>query len=93
MLEKDVERRMREMVQERRGLLYKWTSPGNPGVPDRILITPHGGVIFVELKAENGVLSKMQKWQHNQMRLRNADVVTLYGWDQAKAFVDEVMPL
>ena len=36
------------------GRCYKWVSPGNSGVPDRIVFLPGGKVIFVELKTETG---------------------------------------
>ena len=38
MLEKEIERRMVQMVKQRGGLCYKFVSPSNPGVPDRIII-------------------------------------------------------
>ena len=56
MLEKEIERRMVQMVKQRGGLCYKFVSPSNPGVPDRIIITPDGKIIFVELKTEIGRL-------------------------------------
>ena len=92
MTEKQIEARMVRAVKERAGLCYKFVSPGNTGVPDRIVITPDGRTIFVELKTERGVLSKLQQYQITRMQKRNADVRVLYGWPQVKAFVEEVMP-
>lgn len=92
MLEKEIERRMVRMVKERGGLCYKFTSPSNPGVPDRIVITPEGRVVFVELKTEIGRLANIQQWQLSEMRKRGADVRVIKGWDAAKAFIEEVMP-
>ncbi len=92
MLEKEIERRMVCLVKKRGGLCYKFTSPSNPGVPDRIVITPDGKVIFVELKTEVGRLSNIQIWQRNEMQKRGADVRVIKGWDAAKKFVDEVIP-
>lgn len=40
MKESQIERRLAVMVRERGGLCYKFVSPSNPGVPDRIIITP-----------------------------------------------------
>ena len=78
------------MVRERGGLCYKFVSPANPGVPDRLVITPDGRVVFVELKTEVGRLAKIQHWQIEEMKARGADVRIVKGIDQAKTFVQEV---
>lgn len=94
MRESEIESRMAQMVKKRGGLCYKFVSPNNPGVPDRIVITPDGRVIFVELKTEIGSLAKIQKWQLEKMRKRGADVRVIKGWQAVKAFVEsEVKPL
>jgi len=90
MRESQIESRLVRMVRDRGGLCYKFVSPGNPGVPDRIVITPAGRTVYVELKTEVGRLAAIQKWQHEEMRKRGADVRTLKGLDQVKAFVEEV---
>lgn len=90
MKESRIESRLVRMVRDRGGLCYKFVSPGNPGVPDRIVITPAGRTVYVELKTEVGRLAAIQKWQHEEMRKRGADVRTLKGLDQVKAFVEEV---
>mgnify|MGYP004702544923 CR=1 FL=1 len=79
-------------VREQGGLCYKFTSPGNPGVPDRLIITPGGRVIFVELKTDVGRLAKIQKWQRSEMEKRGADCRVLYGMDAVKEFLKEVFP-
>jgi hypothetical protein len=92
MTESQIETRMVRMVRERGGMCLKFVSPGNPGVPDRIVITPAGQTIFVELKTEVGRLAVIQDWQIGEMRKRGADVRVLRGWDAVKSFVEEVMP-
>jgi hypothetical protein len=92
MLEKDIERKMCEMIKQRGGLTYKFTSPNNLGVPDRLVITPNGAVWFVELKAERGRLAKMQQFQIAELKKRGANVRVVYGLEAAKDFVEEVMP-
>lgn len=91
MKESAIEARLVRMVRERGGLCYKFVSPGNPGVPDRIVITPDGRTIYVELKTEIGRLANIQRWQLDEMRKRGADVRVLHGLDQVKAFVEEVI--
>ena len=92
MRERSIESKLVRMVRERGGLCFKFVSPGNPGVPDRIVITPAGRTVYVELKTEVGRLAAIQKWQHEELRKRGADVRTLKGLEQVKAFVEEVFP-
>jgi len=92
MSEKEIERRMCEMVRKRGGLSYKFLSPGHPGVPDRIVILPDATVWFVELKTTIGILSNIQKWQVSQLEKQGANVRVIRGWEAAKEFVNEVLP-
>lgn len=90
MLEKELERRMRNLVRMHGGISYKFTSPNNPGVPDSIVITPGGVVWFVELKTEFGRLSEIQKFQISELEKRNANVRVVKGWDETKKFIEEI---
>ena len=90
MRESRIESYLVRKVKEHGGLCYKFVSPGNPGVPDRIIITPAGKTIYVELKTETGKLARMQKWQRGEMEKRGADVQVLYGMDAVKEFLREV---
>lgn len=60
MRERDVERYFVDLVKKAKGKAYKWASPGNRGVTDRIVFVC-GSVWFVELKRAGGKLSPMQK--------------------------------
>lgn len=93
MLEKEIERRMCTLIKNRGGLAYKFTSPNSRGVPDRIIVTPLGSVWFVELKTLTGKLTEIQRKQISELQKRGANVRVVYGWDEAKSFVEEVMPL
>ena len=62
-LEKDIERKLVDMVKRHGGLCLKGVCPGWVGVPDRIVLLPGARVVFVELKRPKcGRLSSMQKW-------------------------------
>lgn len=90
MLEKDIEKWMSREIRRRGGLFWKFTSPGLRGVPDRICITPDGKVIFVELKAERGVIAPMQMHCAAELQMRRVDARFIRGVDEARAFVAEV---
>ena len=92
MTEAQIESKMVRMVRDRGGLCYKFISPNNPGVPDRIVIAPDGRTIYVELKTLFGRASEIQKWQIGEMQKRGADVRLLHGWEAVKEFIEEVMP-
>ena len=72
------------------GLCYKFTSPGTCGVPDRLIITAQGKIIFAELKTDKGVLSKIQRYTLYQMWKRRVDVRVLYGLEQVKKLLAEI---
>lgn len=92
MTEAQIEKRLEAMVLERGGLCYKFISPSNPGVPDRIVITPEGKTIYVELKTQVGSLQRIQEWQLERLRKRGVEVRVLKGLEQVRKFVEEVMP-
>ena len=59
-----VERKCRAIAIGRGCYLLKWVSPGTTGVPDRILLTPGGGVAFCEFKRADTDLTEVQRhWQ------------------------------
>lgn len=59
-LEKDVERKFVLAVKAKGGKAYKFTSPMNRSVTDRLVIFP-GQVWFVEIKRSSGKLTVLQK--------------------------------
>ena len=50
-LERDIEQYLVKEVAKMGGKSYKWSSPGNRSVPDRICCFPRGRIVFVECKA------------------------------------------
>ena len=67
MLEKDIERYLTREVKKMGGLCLKFTSPGNAGVPDRLILLPDGRVWFVEVKKPGGRVRPLQKWWQNNL--------------------------
>nr|DAN39279.1 MAG TPA: Nuclease [Caudoviricetes sp.]DAX42080.1 MAG TPA: Nuclease [Caudoviricetes sp.] len=68
----------------------KFVSPGNDGVPDRIVVLPGGSVIFVELKDKKGVLMANQRIQVARLRKQGALVFVITGMIEAKLFVEDM---
>lgn len=63
MREKELEEKFRDEVKSTGGRAYKFISPGNSGVPDRLVVLPGGHIGFVELKQRGKVPTKLQKRQ------------------------------
>lgn len=89
MLEKDIEKILVTEVRKLGGRAYKWVSPGNDGVPDRIVILPGLRPIFVELKTETGRLSAIQNVQIDRLRKMKQNVKILYGESQVRDFLED----
>ena len=70
-LERDLEEYFAKRMKAAGILTYKFTSPGQAGVPDRILITD-GRVLFVELKAPGKKPRPLQTETVRRMRKRGA---------------------
>lgn len=86
MLEKDIEKLFRDEIKKAGGKAYKFTSPGNDGVPDRIVMLPDGRIVFVELKTDTGRLSKLQELQCRQIAELGQMVRVLHGLAEVRDF-------
>lgn len=93
MLEKEIEKVLVQEVRKLGGRAYKWISPGNDGVPDRIVIFPNRPPVFLELKTERGRLTSLQRVQGKRLLELGQDVKTVYGIGElALFFRDEGYP-
>ena len=61
MREADIEKKLVAYVKTCGGLALKFTSPGNAGVPDRLVLL-QGRVLFVETKAPGKRLRPLQRY-------------------------------
>lgn len=89
-LERAIEKRMGRELRAMGCLWYKFTSPGARGVPDRILIDPHGRLTFVELKTDVGRLSPQQERQIELLRSWGQVVYVIRGEEEAIAFLEQM---
>lgn len=89
-IEKDIERWLGNQLKKLGCIYMKFVSPGNDGVPDRIVILPGGMVVFAELKNEKGRLRPNQRVQIERMRKLGASVSVVTGKLGATLFVDDI---
>ncbi len=89
MREKEIERVLVAGVKELGGRAYKWVSPGNDGVPDRIVILPDRAPVFVELKSETGQLTRLQQIQIERLQKLGQDVRILKGRQAVQEFLEQ----
>lgn len=68
MREQDIEKYLREQVRAIGGRAYKFVSPGNNGVPDRLICLPGGITVFVETKAPGKKSTPLQLKQQKDLR-------------------------
>jgi Holliday junction resolvase len=66
--ERDVERHLVERIRALGGRAYKWTSPSQRGVPDRLCVLPGGRVIAVEVKRPGGKTTRLQERELSALR-------------------------
>lgn len=87
--ESQLEKKFVGLVQARGGLARKFVSPNQRGVPDRIVIWP-GVIHFVELKAWNGKLSKLQISEQTKLEDRGCRVFNLYGLHDIEEYINQI---
>lgn len=86
MHEKDIEKILVDEVKKLGGRAFKWVSPGNAGVPDRIVVFPNRTPVFVELKSEKGSLTPLQAAQIDRLRGLGQAVFVVKGIDGVSNF-------
>ena len=89
MLEKIVEKKLISAVNEIGGKAYKFSSPGNNGVPDRIVLYK-GKCYFVELKRTGGDLSRIQNVVIKRFEQLGFKVRVLDSVDKVGDFISEI---
>ena len=75
--ERDIERHLVSRAKAAGGQAMKWVSPGQAGVPDRIVLLPMGRLVFVELKAPGCKPTALQVRVMDRLRSLGFDVLVL----------------
>jgi hypothetical protein len=79
MLEREIEKYFVKCVQAVGGKAYKFVSPSNRGVSDRVVCFADGSTHFVELKRHGGKLSPLQQIFASDMRALNQNYACLWS--------------
>lgn len=90
MLEREIEKILVEEVKKLGGRAYKWVSPGNDGVPDRIVILPGERPYFVELKTGKGRLTALQEMQIGRLKDLKQPAFIVKGIDGLSRFFQDI---
>ena len=77
-------------VKARGGMCPKFTSPGMDGMPDRLVLLPHGRFCFVEVKAPGEKPRPLQVHKHKQLRRLGFKVYVLDGPEQIEGILDGI---
>lgn len=88
MREKDIEEYLRKEVKKAGGKAYKFESPGNDGVPDRIIIFPGNAIYFVELKAPGKKPRPLQVKQMRDLTKFDCKVFVIDSREEVDFFVE-----
>lgn len=87
MREQDIEKYLRDEVKKVGGVAYKFVSPGNSGVPDRIVLLPGGEVHFIELKAPGKKSTALQAGQQERICKLGFSVMVLDNKEAIAKFI------
>lgn len=91
-LESSIESKLRRKVKAYGGRCLKWVSPGESGVPDRIVLLPGGRIFFVETKRpKGGKISPLQKYWGRVLMDLGFDVWVIWNQGDLADFENKVL--
>lgn len=88
MLERDIEKKVKEYARSKGWLAYKFTSPGHAFVPDGLFISPCGVVIFIEFKQLGKKATAGQLREHERLMLQGVAVFVVDSVELGKEIID-----
>lgn len=90
-LESKVESRLKALIgTELGGISYKFSSPQRRGVFDQIAILPGGIVVFIEVKARDGVISAKQESFYKTCEQFNQLACYVYDHSGVDKFIEDM---
>lgn len=88
-LENKIERYLKDEIEKINGKTFKFSSPGNNGVPDRIILH-QGNTYFVELKKPGEKLRPLQKAVKKRFNKLGFNVYVLDSIDSVNGFIANI---
>ena len=93
MREKTLEALLVQAVKSMGGLAPKFVSPGFDGMPDRIVLLPHGKMAFVEVKSHGKKQRPLQVRRKSQLESLGFSVYCLDDATQIGGMLDEIQSI
>lgn len=90
MLEKTIEYKLKSAVKNLGGIAFKFTAPGINGVPDRLVLLPHGKLAFIELKAPGKEMRPLQVHRKKQLGQLGFSVYCIDSAEQIGGVLDAI---
>lgn len=90
MREKIIEQQLVQAVKHRDGICPKFVSPGYNGMPDRLVLLPHGRIAFVELKAPGKKMRPLQVHRKRQLEALGFPVYCIDNSTQLGGMLDAI---
>ena len=89
--EKYIEKKLVEKVKALGGRAYKFISPGNAGVMDRLIVLPNNKIGFAETKrTKGGRISKLQERQIAFLQSLGCIVGVVSTIQQIEGFLEKI---
>lgn len=93
MNEKTIEKKLVEKVKSIGGLCFKFVSPGNSGVPDRLILIADKKIAFVEVKAKGKKPRPLQVRMIEKIRGLGFKVFVLDDETMIEVILDEIQSI
>lgn len=85
-MERDIEAYLVKRVKALGGMAYKFVSPANRGVADRLVVLP-GQIWFVEVKQENGRMTALQALFIEQMKRMGHNAIVVWSKEEVDKWI------
>lgn len=86
-LEREVEAYLVRRAKAAGWLIYKFVSPNNRGVPDRLAILPGGETVYIEVKRRTGRLSALQDLMFQRFKQQGATVFVVRSREEVDVLI------
>ena len=88
--EKVLERKLCDKIKKLGGHAYKFVSPNQRGVPDRLCVLPHGITVFVELKTTGKKPTKLQVLCMDELKALGQECVVVDSSEALDGLINRI---